>query len=154
MGENAMILVFKYWVLSQLFHSPRSPGEETVYSLQYSGLENSRLFRPWDCREWTQLSYFHFLLSSRGPLVPLPFLPLKWYHLHIWGCWYFSWQFRFQLITHPARMCYMMCSTYKLNKHGDNKQPCHTPFSILNQSFVPCKVLTVVSSPTHRFLRR
>ena len=26
-----------------------------------------------------------------GSLVPLHFLPLEWYHLHIWGCWYFSW---------------------------------------------------------------
>ena len=25
------------------------------------------------------------------------FLPLKWYHLHIWGCWYFSQQSGFQL---------------------------------------------------------
>ena len=48
----------------------------------------------------------------------------------------------------------MICSTYKLNKQGDNKQPCHTPFSILNQSFVPYMVLTVASSPAYRFLRR
>ena len=26
----------------------------------------------------------------------------------------------------------MMCSAYKLNKQGDNKQPCCTPFSVLN----------------------
>ena len=36
----------------------------------------------------------------------------------------------------------MMCSAYKLNKQGDNKQPCRTPFSILNQSVVPYRVLT------------
>ena len=35
----------------------------------------------------------------------------------------------------------MMCSANKLNKQGDSKQPCHTPFSILNQSVVPYKVL-------------
>ena len=28
--------------------------------------------------------------SPRGSLVPLCFLPLEWYHLHIWGCWNFS----------------------------------------------------------------
>ena len=28
--------------------------------------------------------------SLRGSLVPLHFLPLEWYHLHIWDCWYFS----------------------------------------------------------------
>ena len=32
----------------------------------------------------------------------------------------------------------MMCSEYKLNKSGDNRQPCSTAFSILNQSVVPC----------------
>ena len=40
---------------------------------------------------------------------------------------------------------FMMCSVYKLNKHGDNKQPRCTPSSILNQSVVPHKVLTVAS---------
>ena len=39
----------------------------------------------------------------------------------------------------------IMCSVYKLNKHGDNKQICHTPFSVLNQSVVPYRVLTVAS---------
>ena len=34
-----------------------------------------------------------------------------------------------------------MYSAYKLNKQGDNKQPYHTPFPVLNQSVVPCKVL-------------
>ena len=35
---------------------------------------------------------FHSLLSpsSRGSLVPFHFLPLGWYRLHIWDCWYFS----------------------------------------------------------------
>ena len=28
--------------------------------------------------------------SSRGSLVPVHFLPLKWCHLHIWVCCYFS----------------------------------------------------------------
>ena len=40
----------------------------------------------------------------------------------------------------------MMCSTYKLKKLDDNIQPCHTPFSMLNQSVVPCKILTVLNS--------
>ena len=48
----------------------------------------------------------------------------------------------------------MMCSAYKLNKQDDSRQPCHTPFSILNQSVVPCKVLAVASWPKYRFLRR
>ena len=39
----------------------------------------------------------------------------------------------------------MMCSVYKLNKQGDNKQSSRTPFSILNQLVVPYRVLTVAS---------
>ena len=38
-----------------------------------------------------------------------------------------------------------MYSAYKLNKQGDNIQPCHTPFPIRNQSIVPCPVLTAAS---------
>ena len=30
-------------------------------------------------------------------------MPLKWYHLHILDCWYFSRQFWFQLVSHPAQ---------------------------------------------------
>ena len=33
-------------------------------------------------------------------------------------------------------------------------QPCQTPFPILNQSVVPCPVLTVASLPVYSFLRR
>ena len=48
----------------------------------------------------------------------------------------------------------MMYSAYKLNKRGDNIQPCCIPFPILNQSIVLCLLLTVASSPTYRLLRR
>ena len=47
----------------------------------------------------------------------------------------------------------MMYSEYKLNKQGDNIQPCSTPFPIWNQS-VPCPFLTVASWPAYRFLKR
>ena len=48
----------------------------------------------------------------------------------------------------------MMYSAYKLNKQGDNIQPWCTPFPIFNQTVVPRPVLTVVSCPAYRFLRR
>ena len=35
-------------------------------------------------------------------LVSLHFLPLEQYHLHIWGCWYFSQRSWLQLVIHPA----------------------------------------------------
>ena len=91
------------------------------------------------------------LPSSRGFLVPPHFLPLEWYHLHIWGCWYFSQQSWFQFDS--STFC-MMYSAYKLNKQDDNIQPWHTPFPIWNQSAVPCSVLTVASWAAYRFLKR
>ena len=49
---------------------------------------------------------------------------------------------------------HMMYSAYKLNKQGDSVQLWSTPFPVLNQSIVPCPVLTVAFWPAHRFLRR
>ena len=48
----------------------------------------------------------------------------------------------------------MIYSAYKLSKQGDNIQPWCTPFPILNQSVVPCPVLTVASWPANRLHRR
>ena len=45
------------------------------------------IFEYWVLRQLFHSSLSH---SSRGFLVPLHFLTLEWYHLHIWGCWYFS----------------------------------------------------------------
>ena len=49
---------------------------------------------------------------------------------------------------------HMMDSAYKLNKHGDKKQPWWTPFPVWNQSVISCSVLTVASWLAYRFLRR
>ena len=43
------------------------------------------------------LSSFTFI---KRLFSPLHFLPLKWYYLHIRGCWYFSQQSWFQLVSH------------------------------------------------------
>ena len=48
----------------------------------------------------------------------------------------------------------MMYSAYNLNKQGDNIQPWCTPFTIWNQSSVPCPVPTLASWSAYRFLRR
>ena len=48
---------------------------------------------------------------------------------------------------------HMMYSAYKLNRQGDNIQPWHS-FPSLNQSIVPCPVLTIASWLAYRFLRR
>ena len=46
----------------------------------------------------------------------------------------------------------MLCSAYRLNKQGDSRQPCLTPFSFLNQSVVPNRVLTVASPETGKMV--
>ena len=93
---------------------------------------------------------FHSPLSpsSRGSLVPLHFLPLEWYHLHNWGCWYFLWQSWFQPVNHPTPACHMVYCAYKLNKQSDSVQGCCTPFPIWNQSVVLGRVLSVASWTT------
>ena len=62
---------------------------------------------PWSlffgCWVLSQLFHSPLSSSSRSSLVPLHFRPLEWYHLHIWGCWYFSQQSWFQLVIHPAQ---------------------------------------------------
>ena len=98
---------------------------------------------------------FYSLLwpSSRDSLVPLHFLP-----------WAVSPAYLRLLIFLLAMLIpafdltsltfHIMYSTWKLKKQDDNIQLCYTPFSILNQSIVPCLVLTVDSWPAYRFLRR
>ena len=55
-----------------------------------------------ECWGLSQLFHSPLSPSSRGSLVPLCFLPLEWYHLHIWGCWNFSKKSWFQLVIRPA----------------------------------------------------
>ena len=54
------------------------------------------------CWVLSQLFKSPFSSSSKGSLVPLCFLSLDWYHLHIWCHWYFSRQSWFQLMIHPS----------------------------------------------------
>ena len=81
------------------------------------------------------------LLLSRGSLV-LHFLPKGWCHLCIWSYWYFSQQSWFQHVIHLA-WHFTWYKQNMLNKHGDNIQPWHTPFPILNKSVFPYPILTV-----------
>ena len=49
---------------------------------------------------------------------------------------------------------HILYSAYKLNKQADTIQLCYTSLPNLTQSVVPCLVLTAVSWPACRFLRR
>ena len=101
-------------------------------------------------------------------------------HLHDWlSHWQLMTELNLQTLSPPSRKSYPTlcdptdCSmpgfpvrhqlpelaqihihVYELNKQGDNIQPWHTPFPILNQSIVPCPFLTVTSWPAYGFLRR
>ena len=61
----------------------------------------AKIFIFWMLNFKPTFSPFSFT-PSRSCLVPLCFLPLELYHLHIWSCWYFSQQSWFQLVIHPA----------------------------------------------------
>ena len=53
-----------------------------------------------------------------------------------------------------SSLAFRIYSAYKLNKQGDNIQPCHIPFPVLNQSIVPHLAITVASWPAYRFFMR
>ena len=56
-------------------------------------------------------------LSSRGSFVPLHFLPLGWYHLHIWDHWYSPQQSWFQLeLTSAQRFTWCTLHRHQISK--------------------------------------
>ena len=84
---------------------------------------------------------FFFSPLSIGSLFPPDYLPLEWYHLHMF--------IFLPAVFIPAHELsspafHMIYSAYKLNKQSGNTQPCYTPFPILNKS-VLCPVLTFAS---------
>ena len=118
----------------------------------------TRLPRPWDSPGKNTGVGCHFLLQCRKvksesevaqscPTLSHPMdcsLPGSSFH-GIFQAKYWSG------VPLPSLIMY---SAYKLNKQSDSIQPCHTPFPILNQSVVPYSVLTVVSWPAYRILRK
>ena len=71
--------------------------------------------------------FFHPL--SRGSLIHLYFPPLEWYHLHIWGYWYFSQQSSFLFVCfYPdsSSLCLILSSLH----------PDSFPFYGLNLSYI------------------
>ena len=51
-----------------------------------------------------QASLFTFLFHLHQKVFSSSFLlPLGWYYLHMWVCWYFSQQSWFQLMNQPAQ---------------------------------------------------
>ena len=88
-------------------------------------------------------SFFSSSSLSANRVVSSSYLRLLLFFSAIW----------FQLVIYPIWHC-ELCTLLRLNKLGDNVPPCHTPFPVLNQSVVPCLVLTVACWHIYRFLRR
>ena len=59
-----------------------------------------------------------------------------------------------QSLSHIKLFVSPWTAAHRLNEQGDNRQPCHIPFSILSQSVVPNRALNIASWPAYRFLRR
>ena len=72
---------------------------------------------PWSLFFWMLSFKLAFLLSSFTFIKRLfssYFLPLEWYHLHIWDCWYFSQQSWFQLVLNPAQH-FTWCTLHRIS---------------------------------------
>ena len=84
MGLDAMILVFEYWVLSQLFHSPLSHFIKMLFSSSLSAIRLvSSVF----------LRLLIFFPETLIPPFPLLFV-MKWWDQMPWSsffeCWIFT----------------------------------------------------------------
>ena len=64
------------------------------------------IYLPWSdgtrCHDLSFPSFPSFTLIQRL-FSSSSLSAIEWYHLHIWGCWYFSWQSWFQLVIHPVQ---------------------------------------------------
>ena len=98
---------------------------------------------------WVLSQLFHspFTFIKRLVSSSSHFLPLKWYHLHIWDCWYFSWQSWFQLVIHPSQhfaWCTLHISyisrvtIYSLSHSFPNLKPVCCSMSSFNCCFLSC----------------
>ena len=84
-----------------------------------------------------------FSLLSRGSLAPLHFSSVKVVSSAYLRLLIFLLAVLIPACDSSSLAFHVMYSTNKLNKQGDDIQPCCTPFPTLNQSVVPCLVLTV-----------
>ena len=94
--RSKRLLILWLQSLSTVISEPKKIKSATVSTTSPSichkvigQMPRSLFFQCWAL---SQLFQSPHSLSSRGSLVPLLFLPLEWYHVHIWGCWYFSQQ--------------------------------------------------------------
>ena len=133
---------------------------------------SSTTFSPYICHEVTELDamisaiFFFLILGFKLALSLSSFTIIKRLFsssplstIRVMLSAYLSLLMFLPLILIPACNSFspaflMMCSVYRFNKQGDRRQLCRIPFSILNQSVVPSRVLTATSWRAYRFLRK
>ena len=89
--------------------------------------------------QWTWISWSWWCIGKLGMLQSKG----SWRVRHDWAS-ELNWRLLMFLLPILIPACnsfspvfLMMCWAYKLNKQGDSRQLCHTPFSVLNQLDVP-----------------
>ena len=148
--------LFKHLLISWLqspsavILEPRKIKSVTVSSVSPSVSHEVMGPMPWslffEC--WVYISFFTPLWpSSRGSLVPLHFLSVEWYLI----LFIFLLAVLIPACASSGSAFRVIYCAYKLNRQGDNILPWRTPFPTLNQSIVPCPVVTVASWPAYRF---
>ena len=104
--RSKLLLILWLQSPSALISEPKKMKSDTVSTFSRSICHQviwlDAMIFVFECWILSQLFHSPLLPSSRGSLFPLHFLPLNWYHLYIWGYWYFSWQSWFQLMICPA----------------------------------------------------
>ena len=104
--RSRRLLISRLQLPSAVIMEPKGIKYVTVYTFSSFICLEWCEWMPWSLffKCWVSCQLFHppFSPSSRGSLVPLHFLPLEWYHLHMWSCRYFSQQSWYQLMSNPA----------------------------------------------------
>ena len=117
----------------------------------------------WDWMPWSLLfecwvfkTAFHSLHSpsSSGSLVPSSLSSIRLVFSAYLRLLIFPPAILIPACASSSLAFHMMYSAFKLNKQGDNIQPCCDPLPILNHSTVPCPVLIAASWPAYWFSRR
>ena len=133
--KSKLLLISWLWSPSTVILEPKKIKSATVStfspSIYYEVMGPDAMilvFWMLNFKPGFSLSSFTFIKRLFSSLC---LLLLEWCHLHIWGCWYFS-----PACDSSSPAFHMIYSAYKLNKQGDNIQPCHTPFPILSQSII------------------
>ena len=105
--RNKCLLISWQWSSSAGILKPKKRKSATVSNVSPSICQkvmeaDAVILVFFECWVLSQLFHSPLSPSSRGSLVPFLFLPLGYYHLHTWGCWYVSQKSWFQPAIHPA----------------------------------------------------